>query len=94
MTLELNCRLYILRSHIEFGNTCRGWNFVSLGHGNVNFDDITRELNQMDYQGPISVEWEDSGMDRMLGAKEAFEYITKIDFQPSNVRFDEALKID
>jgi len=84
----------ILGSHISFGDTRRGWNFVSLGHGNVDFDKIIRELNIMNYQGPLSVEWEDSGMDREFGAKEACEYVKKMNFSPSNVAFDKAMKKD
>ncbi len=92
--VRLDGRASILGSHIEFGDTRRGWNFVSLGHGDVNFDDITRELNQIKYQGPIAVEWEDSGMERFAGAKEAYEYISKWDFQPSEISFDAALKTE
>lgn len=84
----------ILGSHIEFGDTRRGWNFVSLGHGNVDFDGIIRELNQMGYEGPLSVEWEDSGMERTFGATEAYEFTKKINFSPSQVSFDAALKVD
>ncbi len=84
----------ILGSHIEFGNTRRGWNFVSLGHGDVDFDGIIRELNQMNYKGALCVEWEDSGMDRIFGATEAFDYISQFNFEPSAVSFDAALKTD
>ena len=87
-------RAGILGSHIEFGDTRRGWNFVSLGHGNVDFDGIIRELNQMGYHGPLSVEWEDSGMERIFGATEALEFTRKINFEPSDVSFDAALKVD
>lgn len=84
----------VLGSHIEFGDTRRGWNFVSAGHGDVDFDGIIRELNQMDYQGPLSVEWEDSGMEREIGAAEACDYIKKMNFSPSKTAFDAALKKD
>ena len=87
-------RTGILGSHIEFGDTRRRWNFVSLGHGDVEFDGIIRELNQMGYEGPLCVEWEDSGMERMAGAAEACEFVKKINFEPSTVRFDDALKND
>jgi len=87
-------RTGVLGSHIEFGDTRRGWNFVSLGHGDIDFDGIIRELNQMNYSGPLSVEWEDSGMERIFGATEAFEYVKKINFEPSSVSFDAALKAD
>lgn len=90
--VKLDGRSGILGSHIEFGDLRRGWNFVSLGHGDVDFDGIIRELNAIDYQGPLSVEWEDSGMERMFGAKEAYEFTRKINFEPSRVAFDAALK--
>jgi len=82
----------ILGSHITFGDTRRGWNFVSLGHGSVDFDKIIRELNAIKYKGPLSVEWEDSGMEREYGAKEACEFVRKVDYAPSAVAFDDALK--
>ncbi len=90
--VTLDGRAGILGSHITFGDTRRGWNFRSLGHGSVNFEDIIRELNAASYGGPLSVEWEDSGMDRDFGAKEALEFVRKINFSPSNVAFDNALK--
>lgn len=82
----------ILGSFLTFGDTRRGWNFVSPGHGSVDFDLIIRELNAIDYQGPLSVEWEDSAMDRIFGATEACEMVKKINYSPSNVAFDDALK--
>lgn len=44
----------------------RGWNFASPGHGDVDFDKIIRVLNEGNYQGPLFVEWEDSGMEEYL----------------------------
>lgn len=82
----------ILGSHIEFGKTTRGWNFRSPGRGDVDFSAIIRELNEIDYQGPLSVEWEDSGMDRIRGASEACEFVKKINITPSTQAFDEMLK--
>ncbi|MGI5987905.1 MAG: sugar phosphate isomerase/epimerase family protein [Dysosmobacter sp.] len=92
--VRLDGRAGILGSHIEFGDLRRGWNFVSLGHGDVDFDGIIRELNAMHYEGPLSVEWEDSGMERMFGAREAYEFTRRTDFEPSLVAFDSALKKD
>ena len=82
----------ILGSHLEFGDTRRAWNFVSVGHGDVDFDGIIRELNDMGYDGPLSVEWEDSGMNREFGASESYHYIKKMNFLPSEVAFDATLK--
>jgi len=89
--VTLDGRSGILGSHITFGDNRRGWNFRSLGHGDVKFEEIIRELNAMGYSGPLSVEWEDSGMDRMFGGKEACEFVKKINFSPSSIAFDDAL---
>lgn len=82
----------ILGSHIEFGDTRRGWNFRSPGRGDVDFGAIIRELNQAGYDGPLSVEWEDSGMERMRGASEACDFAKHININPAAGAFDDALK--
>ena len=88
--LQLNGRTGILASHLNFGHPNRGWDFRSLGRGQVNFEEIIRALNQIGYNGPLSVEWEDCRMERNQGAKEACEFVKKIDFEPSKAAFDEA----
>ena len=90
--VNLDGRNGILGSHITFGDMKRGWNFASPGHGDVDFDKIIRVLNAANYQGPLSVEWEDSGMERIFGGTEACEFVKSINFQPSNIAFDDALK--
>ncbi|MFO7918515.1 MAG: sugar phosphate isomerase/epimerase [Anaerolineae bacterium] len=80
----------ILGSHLGFGQAHRGWDFRSLGHGDVNFEEVIRVLNRIDYTGPLSVEWEDPGMDREFGAQEAAEFVRQVDFPPSGVAFDAA----
>ncbi len=92
--LNLNGRNGILGSHITFGDQRRGWNFVSPGHGDVDFDNIIRVLNQKGYKGPLSIEWEDSGMERVFGATEACEFTKKMNFSASDFAFDSALKND
>jgi len=82
----------VFGGHSEFGDNRRYWNFRSLGHGSVNFENIIRALNDIGYSGPLSVEWEDSGMDREAGATEACEFVKKVDFAPSNVAFDDAMQ--
>ncbi|MGM0365486.1 MAG: sugar phosphate isomerase/epimerase family protein [Actinomycetota bacterium] len=82
----------ILGSHLEFGKARRGWNFRSPGRGEVDFSAIIRELNEINYDGPLSVEWEDSGMDRFRGAKEACEFVKHININPASGAFDDALK--
>jgi len=92
--LNYNGRNGCLGSHITFGDVRRGWNFVSLGHGDVDFDGICRVLNQGGYSGPLSVEWEDSGMDRIYGATEACEFLQRYNFDVSKVAFDSAIRTD
>jgi sugar phosphate isomerase/epimerase len=88
--VSLNGRTGILASHLNFGDPRRGWDFRSPGHGDVDFGEIIRALNVAKYDGPLSVEWEDSGMDREHGAREACEFVKKADFQPSGRAFDAA----
>jgi len=42
------------------------------------------------YTGPLSVEWEDSNMDRDYGARDACEFVKRHNFSPSNRAFDAA----
>jgi sugar phosphate isomerase/epimerase len=88
--VTLNGRTGVLGSHLNFGDPRRGWDFRSPGRGGVNFEEIIRALNQAGYEGPLSVEWEDSGMDREHGAREACEFLRKLDFEPSRRAFDAA----
>lgn len=88
--VTLDGRSGILTSHLRFGDPRRGWDFRSLGHGGVNFGEIIRALNVAGYEGPLSVEWEDMGMDREHGAKESCEFVRKVDFASSDVVFDAA----
>ncbi len=78
----------VFGGHVAFGDPRRYWNFRSLGRGRINFEEIIRALNAIGYQGPLSVEWEDSAMDREHGARESCEFVKRIDFQPSAHAFD------
>tara|TARA_B100001123_G_scaffold382773_2_gene454156 strand:- start:282 stop:1283 length:1002 start_codon:yes stop_codon:yes gene_type:complete len=90
--VTLDGRTGILGSHLPFGAGERGWDFRSVGRGDVDFEAIIRALNQIGYRGPLSVEWEDSGMDREHGARESCEYVREIDFSPSGMAFDAAFE--
>ncbi len=80
----------ILSSHLNFGTPGRGWDFRSLGRGQIKFEEIIRALNVINYTGPLSVEWEDAMMDREHGAPEAAAFVKKLDFPKSDRVFDEA----
>jgi sugar phosphate isomerase/epimerase len=86
----LDGRNGILSSHLSFGDHRRGWDFVSPGRGSVPFERIFRALNNVGYAGPLSVEWEDNGMNRDQGAPEALAMVRRLDLTPSNVAFDAA----
>lgn len=87
---NLNGRNGVLASLLPFGDHRRGWNFVSPGRGGVPFENIFRALNDIGYRGPLSIEWEDNGMNREQGAPEAVALVRKLDLTPSDVLFDAA----
>ena len=89
---RLDGRRSILGSHLNFGEEARGWDFVSPGHGDVDFEQLFRTLNRIGYDGPLSIEWEDSGMDREWGAQDALAFVRRTDFTPSTVAFDAAMQ--
>ena len=82
----------VFGGHLDFGDRRRFWDFRSLGRGNINFEEIIRALNAIGYKGPLSVEWEDGGMDREYGAREACDFVKRMDFPPSNIAFDAAFE--
>jgi sugar phosphate isomerase/epimerase len=83
-------RAGVFGGHLPFGHADRFWDFRSLGHGSIDFEEIVRALNRAGYDGPLSVEWEDSGMDREHGAEEACAFVNSVDFKPPTVAFDAA----
>jgi len=85
-----NGRAGILSSHLAWGDPHRGWDFVSAGPGDVPWEDAFRALTAIGYDGPISVEWEDAGMDRLQGAPEALAALKRFDFEPGGRSFDAA----
>ncbi|WP_235501587.1 sugar phosphate isomerase/epimerase, partial [Arthrobacter sp. Leaf137] len=80
----------VLGSHLAWGDPRRGWDFVSAGRGDVPWEASFRALAAIGYDGPISVEWEDAGMDRLHGAPEALAALKKYDFPASQTSFDAA----
>lgn len=90
VALRLDGFAGVLGSHLRFGDRRRSWDFRSPGHGDVKFEEILRTLNQIGYQGPLSVEWEDSGMNREHGARDALAFVKRLDASPSGTAFDAA----
>jgi len=90
--VTLDGRSGLLGSHLPFGDARRGWDFRSPGRGNVDFEAIIRALNAIGYLGPLSVEWEDPGMEREQGAADALQFLARLDFEPSKQAFDAAFQ--
>jgi sugar phosphate isomerase/epimerase len=82
----------VFGGHIDFGDARRYWDFRSLGHGDLRFEEIIVALNDIGYSGPLSVEWEDSRMDREYGAAEACAFVKRLNFKSSRVAFDAAFE--
>ena len=80
----------VFGGHLTFGHPDRFWEFRSLGRGRIRFEEIIRRLNSARYAGPLSVEWEDIGMDREHGANEACGFVRSVDFAPAGRAFDAA----
>ena len=80
----------VFGGYLPFGHTDRYWDFRSLGRGYVPFEEVIRALNRVGYEGPLSVEWEDSGMEREHGAAEACDFVRALEFPRSETAFDSA----
>ncbi len=87
---ETATEIGVFGGHSDFGRDGRFWDFRSPGRGRVDFEGILRLLNHADYQGPLTVEWEDPMMDREHGALEAARFVRALDFPRSGAAFDAA----
>lgn len=85
----------VFGGHTEFADPRRSWDFRSVGRGDIDFEEIIVALNDIGYEGPLSVEWEDARMDRFHGAAESCDYTRRLDF-PRNAGglFDSAFDQD
>lgn len=82
----------VFGGHLSFGDSRRYWDFRSCGRGRIDFEEIIRALNEVGYNGPLSIEWEDSGMDREHGATESCAFTKRLDFAPAGAAFDAAFE--
>jgi sugar phosphate isomerase/epimerase len=82
VALTLNGRSGLLGSYLPPGDPRRGWEFRSPGHGGIDWESVIRALNEIGYDGPLTVEWKDSGMDRDYGAEDACKFVKRLDFEP------------
>jgi sugar phosphate isomerase/epimerase len=94
VAVTLDGKAGILGSFLSPGDVRRAWNFRSPGHGDVDFESVIRELNAINYKGPLSVAWEDTGMSRESGAKEACDFARSMNFSPTDGVSDAASKTE
>jgi sugar phosphate isomerase/epimerase len=87
---RLDGRNGILASHLRFGDGHRGWDFRTVGRGDVDWEGLIRALDQMGYRGPLSIEWEDVGLDREVAARESLQFVRRLAGGPSDRQFDAA----
>jgi sugar phosphate isomerase/epimerase len=78
----------VFGGHTSFADPRRYWDFRSPGRGDIRFEEVIVALNDVGYQGPLSVEWEDSRMDREHGAAEAQQFVRQLDYKSSPIAFD------
>ena len=85
----------VFGGHTDFTDARRFWDFRSVGRGDIDFEEIIVALNDIRYNGPLSVEWEDGRMERFHGATESCQFTRSLDF-PSNEggMFDSAFDND
>ncbi len=82
-SIRLNGKTSLLNSNYPNGHPRRGWEFRSPGHGGIDWEGIIRALNDIRYDGPLSVEWKDNNMDRAYGAEDACRFVKRLDFDPA-----------
>ncbi|MBB6096815.1 sugar phosphate isomerase/epimerase [Deinobacterium chartae] len=80
----------VFGGHTSFGDPRRYWDFRSVGRGDIRFEEVIVALGDIGYAGPLSVEWEDSRMDREHGATESAAFTRRLDFTPAASAFDAA----
>ncbi len=92
--LTLNGRSGILGSYLPCEDPRRGWHFRAPGHGGIDWEAVIRALNDLGYQGALSVEWKDSGIQREYGAEEACKFVKRLDFEPARQATNPAFRED
>lgn len=83
VAIRLDGRSSLLGSYLPQGDPRRGWEYRAPGHGGIDWESIIRTLNEIGYDGPLAVEWKDTGMSREQGVEEACQFVKRLDFEPA-----------
>lgn len=78
--LRLDGKNSLLNSFLPYGDLRRGWEFRSPGRGGVAWEEFMRSLNAVGYEGPLSVDYRDEGLDRTFGAADAAAFVKQLDY--------------
>jgi sugar phosphate isomerase/epimerase len=81
VAVTLNGRTGLLGSYLPYADPRRGWQPRCPGRGAIDWESFIRALNEIHYEGPLAVEWQDPGMDRAFGAEEACRFVKRLDFE-------------
>jgi sugar phosphate isomerase/epimerase len=92
VALSLNGRTGLLNSYLPGGDPRRGWEFRSPGRGGIDWERVIRALNEIGYDGPLAVDWRDSGLPRDFGAEEACKFVKQLDFPAAPSRSRHAFR--
>jgi sugar phosphate isomerase/epimerase len=90
--ITLNGRTGILNSYLPGGDPRRGWDFRAPGRGGIDWEALIRALNEIDYEGPLAVEWKDAAIEREYGAEDACKFVKRLDFEPARRSGDSAFR--
>lgn len=88
-SIQLHGRSSLLCGQLPQGDIQRGWESRCVGHGGVDWEGVIRGINAIHYDGPLSIEWSDAGMDRDYGAEEALRFVQQLDFEPAQQHHDD-----
>jgi sugar phosphate isomerase/epimerase len=81
--LTLDGRASVLNSYLPYGDPRRGFDFRAPGRGGIDWEAVIRALNEIGYEGPLTVEFKDAAVEREFGAEEACQFVKRLEFEPA-----------
>lgn len=80
--VTLNSRSSLIGSLLPAGHPQRGWNYRTLGQGNIDWPTLMRALHHARYSGPLTLAYVDADIDRDYGAAESAPLLRRLSFEP------------
>jgi sugar phosphate isomerase/epimerase len=82
--LNLNGRNSLWCGYLPSGDPRRGYDYRAPGRGGINWEAIIRALNDIGYNGALTVECKDASMQRDHMAEESCKFVKHLDFPSVN----------